>query len=218
MTQKTISTPPSLVGQCRQPHGWLGRWFLRNMNKRHSPLTDWGLSHIAIAPSGAILDIGCGGGRTLQKLAAASPQGHICGIDHSEASVITSSRLNSPAIARGQVEIRSGSVSELPWPDATFDLATAVETHFFWPNLPGDVREVLRVLKSGGQLILIAEVYKGSGTTVSKMAEKYSHVSGMTLLTADEHRALLADAGFANVQVYENHGKGWITALGGKST
>ena len=48
------------------------------------------------------------------------------------------------------------------------------------------------------------------------MMEKYSHVTGMTLLTADEHRALLADAGFINVQVFENHDKGWIAALGTK--
>jgi ubiquinone/menaquinone biosynthesis C-methylase UbiE len=216
MTPVTISAPPALVGQCRRPHGWLGRWFLRNMNKRHSLLTDWGLSHIAIPPAGALLDIGCGGGRTLQKLAAAAPQAHICGVDHSPDSVATSSQLNAAAIARGQVEIRQGSVSSLPWPDATFTLATAVETHFFWPNLPGDVREVLRVLEPGGQFILIAEVYKGSGKTAAQMMEKYSQVSGMTLLTADGHRALLADAGFTAVQVFENHDKGWIAALGAK--
>lgn len=214
MTERTISTPPALVGQCRQPHGWLGRWFLRNMNKRHSPLTDWGLAHTAIPSAGNLLDIGCGGGRTLQKLAAAAPQGHICGLDHSAASVAASSKLNAAAIARGQMEIRQGSVSLLPWPDATFALATAVETHFFWPSLPGDVREVLRVLEPGGQFIVIAEVYKGSGKTAAQMMEKYSHVSGMTLLTADEHRALLADAGFTGVQVFENHDKGWICACG----
>ena len=42
-----------------------------------------------------------------------------------------------------------------------FDLVTAVETHFFWPDLPNDVREVLRVLKPGGTFLLIAEVYRG---------------------------------------------------------
>jgi SAM-dependent methyltransferase len=163
MTQRTISAPPALIGQCRQPHGWLGRWFLRNMNKRHSPLTDWGLSHLAIPSTGNLLDIGCGGGRTVQKLAAAAPAGKVFGIDHSSDSVAATSRLNADAMAWGQVEVRQGAVSELPWPDATFDLATAVETHFFWPNLPGDVREVLRVLRPGGQFILIAEVYRGSG-------------------------------------------------------
>jgi len=214
MTPVTISAPPALIGQCRQPHGWLGRWFLRNMNKRHSPLTDWGLSHIAIPPAGAILDIGCGGGRTIQKLAAAAPKARVCGIDHSEASVAATARLNASAIASGQAEVRQGSVSELPWPDATFALATAVETHFFWPNLPGDVREVFRVLAPGGQFILIAEVYKGSGKTAAQMMEKYSHLTGMTLLTAEEHRALLADAGFTQVQVFEQHEKGWICTVG----
>jgi SAM-dependent methyltransferase len=158
MTQRTISAPPALIGQCRRPHGWLGRWFLRNMNKRHSPLTDWGLSHITIPSSSAILDIGCGGGRTIQKLTAAAPHGRICGIDHSPDSVALTSRLNADAIARGQLQVLHGSVSELPWPDATFSLVTAVETHFFWPNLPGDVREVFRVVAPGGQFIVIAEV------------------------------------------------------------
>lgn len=214
MSQRTISAPPRLIGQCRRPHGWLGRWFLGNMNKRHSPLTDWGLSHVAIPSAGAMLDIGCGGGRTIQKLALAAPKGKVCGIDHSPDSVAATSRLNAEAVARGQVEIRQGSVSELPWPDATFSLVTAVETHFFWPDLPGDVREVLRVLSPGGQFILIAEVYKGSGKTAARMMEKYSHLTDMTLLTADEHRSLLANAGFRPVEVFEQHEKGWICAVG----
>lgn len=216
MSQRAISAPAGLVDQCRQPHGWLGRWFLRNMNKRHSPLTDWGLTHIAIPSSGVILDIGCGGGRTIQKLSAAVTKGKVFGIDHSEASVGTATKLNAAAIARSQVEIRHGSVSRLPWPEAAFDLVTAVETHFFWPDLPNDVREVLRVVRPGGVFILIAEVYKGSGKAAAQMIEKYSHVTGMTLLTADGHRALLADAGFTGVQVFENHEKGWITAFGSK--
>jgi SAM-dependent methyltransferase len=216
MTARTISAPPALMGQCRQPHGWLGRWFLRNMNKRHSPLTDWGLSHISIPPAGTLLDIGCGGGRTIQKLAAAAPEGRTRGIDHSEASVRATSRLNALAIARGQVEVRQGSVSELPWPDATFNVATAVETHFFWPNLPGDVREVFRVLRPGGQFIVIAEVYRGSGKAAAQMLEKYGHLSGMTLLTAEGHRSLLSDAGFTQVEVFERHEKGWICTVGTK--
>lgn len=216
MTQRTISAPPALIGQCRRPHGWLGRWFLRNMNKRHSPLTDWGLSHVAIPQSGALLDIGCGGGRTIQKLAVAAPMAKVCGIDHSADSVAATSRLNAAAIAHGQVNVLQGSVSELPWPEATFSLVTAVETHFFWPNLPSDVREVFRVIAPGGQFVLIAEVYKGSGKAAAQMLEKYGHLSGMTLLTADQHRALLADAGFTQVQVFEQHDKGWICTVGAR--
>lgn len=55
-----------------------------------------------------------------------------------------------------------------------FDLVTAVETHFWWPNLQADMREIFRVLKAGGKLIVIAEVYKGANTTVVRLAEKYA--------------------------------------------
>jgi len=47
-----------------------------------------------------------------------------------------------------------------------------LETHFWWPDLPGDMREVFRVLKPGGTLILIAEIYKGANTIAAKLAEK----------------------------------------------
>ncbi len=203
-----------MQNQCKQPQGWLGRLLLRNMNQRHSPLTDWGLSHISVGPRDTVLDIGCGGGRTIGKLAAAAAQGKVFGIDHSEASVATSTKTNEKLIQEGRVEIRRGSVSELPFRDGTFDLVTAVETHFFWPNLPGDVREVFRVVKPGGRFILVAEVYRGAPTLVSRLAEKNQHLSTMALLTPEEHRQLLEQAGFTNVGVDTNPSRGWICAFG----
>ena len=78
------------------------------------------------------------------------------------------------------------------------------------------MREVLRVLKPGGALVVIAEVYKGANTVTAKLAEKYALVSGMKLLTADEHRELFMNAGFSDVQVITDPGKGWICAIGRK--
>jgi len=99
-----------------------------------------------------------------------------------------------------------------------FDLVTAVETHFWWPDLPGDMREVFRVTKPGGTLIVIAEVYQGAITKVSKLAEKFASRTGMVLLSVDEHREFLARAGYGEVQVIENRSKGWISAFGRKPT
>jgi len=97
-----------------------------------------------------------------------------------------------------------------------FDLVTAVETHIWWPDLPGDMRGIFRVLKPGGQLTLIAEVYKGASSIASKLAEKYAERSGMTLLSAEEHRELFASAGYGPVQIIEENNKGWICAIGKK--
>ena len=186
------------------------------MNSRHSKVTDWGLSHISIETNGAILDVGCGGGRTVSKLAAIATDGKICGLDYSKESVAVASRINRRWINTGRVEIQEGTVSQLPFPNAVFDLVTAVETHFWWSDLPAGMREVLRVLKPGGTLIIIAEIYRGAQTRTAKLAEKYLPLSGMVLLTVDEHRELFANTGYSDIQVIYEPGKGWICGIGRK--
>jgi SAM-dependent methyltransferase len=204
-----------MKNQWRRPEGWLGRWLLRNMNKRHSSVTDWGLSHVSIPRDGAILDVGCGGGRTIAKLAAAG-SGMVCGLDHSADSVRVAALTNAELIQSGRVAIREGSVSQLPYAYHTFDLVTAVKTHFFWPDPSGDVREVWRVIKPGGLLAIIADIYMGAKAATSRIKEKYAPKAGMTLLTPDEHRSLLAGAGFEDVQLFTDASKGWICVLGRK--
>jgi ubiquinone/menaquinone biosynthesis C-methylase UbiE len=186
------------------------------MNARHSKVTDWGLAHISAETQYTILDVGCGGGRTVSKLAASATEGKVYGVDYSEESVAVSARTNARWIAMGRVELRHGSVSELPFADGMFDLVTAVETHFWWPDLPAGMREIFRVLKGGGKLIIIAEIYKGANTTIAKLLEKYASRAGMTLLSVDEHRELFAQAGFADVQVIAERNKGWICGVGRK--
>jgi len=202
--------------QCQKPAGLLGRFVLWNMNSRHSKVTDWGMSHILIDKRDTILDAGCGGGRTVNKLAAIASQGKVYGVDFSGASVAFARRINKQWIDTGRVEIREASVSQLPFAADLFNVVTAVETHFWWPDLPSDMREVLRVLKPGGVLIVIAEVYKGANTVTAKLAEKYALLSGMKLLTVNEHRELFANAGYSDVKIIEEPRKGWICGIGKK--
>ena len=202
-------------GQCRKPHGETGRRVLRAMNDRHSGVTDWGLAQVRIGDSFRILDVGCGGGRTIQKMAALAPRGHVSGIDYSEASVAEARVVNQAEIAAGHVDIQLGSVSRLPFADGTFDLVTAVETHYYWPNLVEDLREVLRVLKPGGSLVLIAETYKGQAFSLAVrlpmmlLRAKY--------LTVDEHREAFTAAGFRDLSVSVERWKGWICVVGKKA-
>jgi ubiquinone/menaquinone biosynthesis C-methylase UbiE len=204
-----------LLNQCREPKGWLGRLGLRDMNRRHSKLTDWGLRHVAIKSGDTILDVGCGGGRTIHKLASIASQGKVFGVDHSEASVSVSRRRNSKFIETGRVEIRRASVSRLPFPDRQFDLVTAIETHYYWPNLPADLREVRRVLKTGGTFLVVAEAYKGGKNEARlQMFAQAMTPLGYSHLSVEENRALLSSAGFSEVDMVEDYDKGWLCALG----
>ena len=214
-----MSLASKLLNQLRNPTGWLGRWNLRGMNRRHSKLTDWGLKHVSIDSDAAILDIGCGGGRTIHKLAAIATKGKVYGVDSSETSVAASRKTNEECIKSRRVEILHGSVSHLPFPDQMFALATAVETHFYWPDLPADMREILRVLKPLGALIIVAEVYKGGkyDRRVQRFEELMQRAGfSYANLSVDGHRELFLRAGFTDVQVIEDYEKGWICGIGKK--
>ena len=76
---------------------------------------------------------------------------------------------------------------------------------------------VFRVLKPGGTLVLIAEVYGGSRAKTGQLAEKYASRTGMKLLSVEEHRELLEEVGFSDVRIVEERGKGWICAVGRKT-
>jgi ubiquinone/menaquinone biosynthesis C-methylase UbiE len=204
------------VSQCQKPRGLMGRFTLWRMNASHSKLTDWGLAKVEIEKGYTILDVGCGGGRTVGKLAAMAAEGKVYGVDYSEESVAATAKLNARLIAGGRVEVRHGSVSELPFSEGMFDVVTAVETHFWWPDMPLGMREIFRVLKPGGTLVLVAEIYKGANTMAARLAEKYSARVGMALLSVDEHRELFASAGYSDVRVVEERDKGWICAMGRK--
>lgn len=58
-------------------------------------LTDWGLYHVVVGPQDAVLDIGCGGGETVRRLAKFATGGTVIGIDHSADSVAVAWRKNA---------------------------------------------------------------------------------------------------------------------------
>ena len=191
---------------------------VRAMNVGHATMTDWGLQQIIVPENAAILDIGCGGGRTVSKLAlpvAPGRQSRWPGLFSRQRRHV-SRETNAEQIKAGRVEIEQGSVAALPFPDGTFDVVTAVETHtHYWPDLPANVREVLRVLKPGGRFVLIAETYRGGpfrfvyGIVMPLLRAAY--------LSDAEHRDLLAQAGFTEVTTNHVPRKNWIAATGRKT-
>jgi ubiquinone/menaquinone biosynthesis C-methylase UbiE len=200
-----------VITQCRKPKWWVGRFFLWTMNRSHAGLTLWALKHVTIGRNDMVLDIGCGGGRTIQTLAAAAIDGKVYGIDYSAESVAASRRTNRESISAGRVDVQNGSVSKLPFSAHTFDLITAIETHYYWPDAVNDLQELLRVLKPGGSLLLVAEVYK-------RGKYDFLHPSLMRLLggtcpSVRDQRDLFATAGFVDIETFEESNKGWFCGV-----
>ena len=207
--------PKKAPSQCQHPRGWIGRLVLWSMNRRHGRLTDWGLGHVAVGEHDTILDLGCGGGKTLEKLAAMASNGIVHGIDNSAASVAAAQRTNRRLVDAGRVVIQQASASDLPFPDGTFDLVTAIETHFWWPDLSAGMREGFRLLKPGGRMAVIAEFYNGGRH--AKYADRLREWTTMAILDVEQHRTMFTDAGFADVVIDEEADRGWICCVAAKT-
>ena len=203
-----------VMRQVRKPDRWLGQLFARAMNRSHSDLTDWGLAHVQIDRGFKILDVGCGGGRTVKKLAVLAADGHVCGVDYALGSVAASRANNASLIGAGRVTIEQASVSQLPFGTDEFDLVTAIETQYYWPELVNDMREILRVLKPGGVLLVIAEHYKGGSHDFVQGA--VMRLLGSSTLSVHDQRDLFEKAGYRDVEIFEQGAKGWICVTGKK--
>jgi ubiquinone/menaquinone biosynthesis C-methylase UbiE len=150
----------------------------------------------------------------VQKLAALAPAGKVVGLDYSAASVAVSRDTNAQEIKSGRVQIELGSVAALPFPDRTFDIVTSVETHYYWPDLPANAKEILRVLKPGGTWLLVAETYRGGPFRL--LYGLIMPLLRAAFLSDQEHRDLLTHAGFTEVNTKHVSGKNWICAKGQK--
>ena len=203
-----------LLGQVRKPWGWPGRFVVWAMRLRHAGVTQWGLSRVEIGKAATILDVGCGSGAAIRALAAIAEHGRVFGVDYSRASVAAATTLNANLIAEGRVHIEHAAVSKLPFTDDMFDLVTAVETHYYWPDPTADLRELLRVLKPGGSLVLVAEQYRGE--RLSKVFSIPMKLVRATYYSVGETRDLLTTAGFTGVAIGVESMKGWISAVGRK--
>ena len=183
----------SLKDSFSNPKGAAGRLILTGMNLGHSPMAKWGLSQIEIPQKANILDIGCGGGYNIKRFLEACPQGHVSGVDISEESVRKSKSVNRIELGR-RCDIRQGNVEQLPFEDAAFDLATAFETVYFWPDPAENFKEVRRVLKEGGRFAVIND----AGDPDKHWEEK---IPGMKAYSPEQIASFMEGAGFSDIRI-----------------
>lgn len=202
------------LNQCKKPQGILGKVVVEEMNLSHFELTSWGLEKIEVKKDSVILDIGCGGGKTINRFATIATEGKIFGMDYSLDCVKWSENHNKDFIKNGQVEIIHASVEKIPYEDNKFDIVTAVETIYFWPNLIENFTEVKRVLKPKGKFVIIIEMY--SNERFKEKNEKITSIIDMKIHKPEELKQLLETAGYSNVTVDLVEEKNWLCCIGEK--
>ena len=192
---------------CR-PQGIGGKIMVHMMNTGHSSMAEWGFAHIKIQSEDVCLDIGCGGGANIRKLLEKSPYGRVVGIDYSEISVEKSRKINKAGIESKRCEILQGDVMKLPFRDKTFDVITAFETIYFWPDISEAFKKVYKILKIGGTFMICNE-----SNGENPKDEKWTKIiQGMKIYNSEQIEKSLEDAGFRGVKVDKTK-KGWICVV-----
>ena len=192
---------------CR-PEGIGGKIVVHMMNTGHSSMAEWGFTHIKIQSEDVCLDIGCGGGANIRKLLEKSPYGRVVGIDYSEISVEKSRKINKAGIESKRCEILQGDVMKLPFRDKTFDVITAFETIYFWPDISEAFKKVYKILKIGGTFMICNE-----SNGENPKDEKWTKIiQGMKIYNSEQIKKSLENAGFTGIKVDKTK-KGWICAV-----
>ena len=104
-----------------------------------------------------ILDLGCGLGREIERILRAHSVRKVVGFDSSEKQIAAATRRLSRFVSRGKAEFHVGDAgTTLPFPSKSFHAVLAVELMECLPAAKQRrlLREIHRVLKPGGRLLL----------------------------------------------------------------
>lgn len=147
----------------------------------------------------SLLDVGCGAGHLSFALARAFKR--VVAVDPSAGMLTT---VTHAAAARGlsQLEVQQGSAESLPFADSTFDVVASRFSAHHWRFMQSGVREMCRVLRPGGRLLMI-------DTVGHEDALVDTHLQAIELLRDPSHvrnravsewRRLLEEAGLLDIQ------------------
>ena len=143
-----------LASQFRHPRGIIGRWVGKQMDELNDKQNDWVISLLDIQPTDRILEIGFGTGKTIKKIVTIFANGRIEGVDISKTMLTVAKKNLKKEIVSGKVHLQWGSAEKLSFKQNAFDKIYAVHVVYFWNDLESICRELRRVVKPGGTVVL----------------------------------------------------------------
>jgi ubiquinone/menaquinone biosynthesis C-methylase UbiE len=147
-----------------------------------------------------VLEIGCGSGRYALQLAAMSGC-RVVGMDVNRPGIENANQLARMQDMSAQVRFESGDASKtLPFGDATFHAAFANDVLCHIPGRPGALREVFRVIRTGGRF-LFSDALVIAGTISQQEIASRSSIGYYIFSPPGENERLLEQAGFRLIRV-----------------
>jgi SAM-dependent methyltransferase len=164
-----------------------------------------------LAPGQCVLDVACGtGALTVEAAARVAPDGAVAGLDANSQML---------AVARRKpvaVDWHEGRAEALPFATASFDAVVSQFGLMFFDDKPGALREMWRVLRPGGRLVVAVCDAVDHSPGYAALAQLLERLFGravadafrapFVLGDATKLRALCAEAGLAGAEVTQRQG------------
>ena len=164
------------------------------MEEHHLPIVEPMLALIEFEPQDRVLDVGCGTGWLVRRIAPLVSAGLAAGMDVSDAML---ERAKMLSIQLPNVVFARGEVGAVPWDNGHFTKVLSVESAYYWPDPAQGVREIFRVLSPGGAAWILINYYRDNlhCHQWGGLLKVQTH-----LFSAEEWAELLRQAGFRAVR------------------
>ena len=163
------------------------------MAEAQDQYTDVMASYIKLQPGQRLLDVGCGTGQPAIRLAQATG-GEVVGITISALQVERANQRAQEQGVSGQVRFELADAMAIPADDESFDAAWALETIFHMPDRGQVFREIMRILRPGGRLV-IAEAFERAPLTDEQRAVIWGGVMANSYITLEAYERAVQEAG-----------------------
>ena len=218
MNAHTISNPPSLedasaasckrsgfAGQFAHPTGFAGQLVGHLMAAKNAALNRAAVEVLDPQPDDRVLEIGFGPGKTIRMISERLTNGFVAGVDLSGVMVKQAARRNREFVKMGRVELKQGAASSLPYGDGQFGKVCAINAYHHLPEPIDALREIRRVLKPGGLLLL--------GLRMKHPTRTFIVAPGFTPEEIKQVLELLRTAGFGNIRTERRRAGREITCV-----
>jgi ubiquinone/menaquinone biosynthesis C-methylase UbiE len=198
----------ALILNWRKPQGFFAPLLLSAMNLGHLPFIKKVLAEVSITSSDTVLDIGCGGGNAISIMAKSA--GKVYGMDHSPECVKKAIGKNKSQVKSGRVVICERDACRIPFEDGMFDLITAFETVYFWPDIESAFMEIRRKLKPSGAFLVACEACRPEGGKKHFLESVDVKNTAFRIFERREIRDFLSKTGFANIRELSPQKPHWL--------